>query len=108
MNKKIFIWLAIVLFFIVLGVFGVNSLVLDNSYDLVQGKNIVTFNEINPFYVEDLIKLNPEIEVVSYNGDERTIGYVNIYGGLGTNFVIRDATYEIIVKGNTTLFLPNN
>ena len=104
-NKKI------ILLICVLGVFllvGVKSLDLNGSYELAAGKNVVNLSGINPFYVADLVKLNPEIEVVSFVGGENVVGYVNVFGGIGDNFPVRDGTYEIIVSEDITLDLPND
>jgi len=77
------------------------------SIDLSKGKNLIMLNITEPFYVETLIKLNPSIEVVSYIENNESIGYVNVYGGIGKNFIMREGTeYEIIVSDNAGLVLP--
>lgn len=102
--------LLILLLFVFGGLFflGVNSFEIDHSYELVQGKNTVSFYGINPFYVEDLIKLNPDIEVVSYGNYDVSVGYINVFGGVGRNFVVSEGSYEIIVSRDISLILPNN
>jgi len=75
--------------------------------NLSKGKNFVVFNFTEPFYAETLIKLNPSIEAISYTENNKTIGYVNVFGGVGKNFIIqKNKKYEIIVKENSTLILP--
>ena len=70
-------------------------------------KNYVELNVSNGFYAETLIKLNPDIEAISYKEDNETIGYANVFGGVGKNFVVESRTYEIIVKENINLILPD-
>lgn len=77
-----------------------------DAVELVKGKNHVELNISQPFYVETLMKLNPSIEVASYQAGEETIGYVNVFKGVGKNFIVDTGEYEIIVKENTTLVLP--
>jgi len=79
-----------------------------SSIDLAKGKNIIKLNVTEPFYVETLVKLNPNIEVVSYKDNNKSLGYVNVYGGIGKNFIMREGIeYEIIVSDDTNLVLPN-
>lgn len=90
-------------------IFLVNSDEAKGGYELDKGKNLVNFSGIVPFYVHDLVELNPEIEVVSFEDSEgRSIGFVNVYGGVGSRFAVRDGIYEISVSEDTTLILPNN
>lgn len=77
------------------------------SFELEKGKNKVHINSSEPIYVETLIKLNPEIEAISYSENNRSRGYVNVFGGLGENFIVEDREYEIIVSKNTNLVLPD-
>ena len=76
------------------------------SIELSKGKNYVRLNVSELFYVETLVKLNPLIEAVSYKEENETIGYVNIFKGVGKNFVIQDREYEIVAKESTNLILP--
>ncbi len=105
MIKKRVVFLVIVFVFCI---FMGRSISLDDSYELVKGKNFVNFENVNPFYVSDLVKLNPGIEVVSYSLDNFTFGYVNLFEGLGKNFVVKEGVYEIVVREDTTLVVPNN
>jgi len=94
---------------LVLSIFFVKSIDNDSENLLVKGKNYISFSGIDPLYVSDLIKLNPGIEVVSYGEGEDTFGYVNVFGGIGKNFIIRDLQeYEIISKEDTALIFPND
>ncbi|HIG94032.1 MAG: hypothetical protein QT05_C0007G0013 [archaeon GW2011_AR13] len=87
--------------------FAVISSIDYYSIDLVKGKNNVTFNITDSFYVETLVKLNPEIEAVSFQEGDEIVGYVNFLEGIGENFVIfPNKTYEVIVKENVSLSLP--
>jgi len=78
-----------------------------NSLNLFDGKNFIELNFTEPFYAESFVKLNPSIEVISYTENNETIGYINIFGGIGDNFIIqKNKKYEVIVKGNSNLVLP--
>jgi len=104
MNKKIYFMIVLI---ILLSIFGVKSLDVSDSYELKKGKNSVTFSAITPFYVKDLVKLNPEIEAVSYSPQEgESVGFVNVYEGVGRNFVVMDGVYEIVVNEDAFLSLP--
>jgi len=73
---------------------------------LEKGKNYVTIN--NTIYVQELIRINPEIESISYIDSflNQSIGYVNVFGGVGKNFVIvPEQVYEISVKKNMSLII---
>jgi hypothetical protein len=79
-----------------------------NSTNLMMGKNHVRFNMIEPFYVKDLVKWNPSITVVSYTEENKTIGYVNLFNGLGENFIIENnKDYEVILNKDINLVLPS-
>ena len=78
------------------------------SKNLIIGKNHVRFNLIEPFYVRDLIRWNPEISVVSYVNKNKTIGYVNLFNGIGENFIIENGKdYELILNKNIELAMPS-
>jgi len=81
--------------------------VLNASVDaLVDGKNTVVFDEY--ITVEELIGKNNFIESVSYYDplEEKTIGYVNFFGGLGKNFLIIPGNeYEIFSSSKEKLKL---
>ena len=64
---------------------------------IYEGKNTINLSfEFAPFYVEDLIKFYPEISTITYNENEKEIGYVNVFGGIGENFVVYpNKIYEI-------------
>ena len=100
--KRIF-FIFLIGVFSFLGVFSSGAIVLN----LFDGKNIVEFNSAGPFYVKTFVELNPSIEVISYIGDNETIGYINIFGGIGDNFIIQEnRKYEIVVRENLTVVLP--
>ncbi|MGD9276123.1 MAG: hypothetical protein PVJ67_03035 [Candidatus Pacearchaeota archaeon] len=74
---------------------------------LEKGKNIFLLNSSQNFYVADLVKLNPEIEAVSFYENNESKGYVNFLGGVGENFAIKDGVnYEIFMRENATIILP--
>ena len=72
---------AVFVFFVLLFVLGSIVIIISNegdSINLEQGKNKIILNVSEPFYVKSLIKLNPDIEVVSYEENGESKGYVNI------------------------------
>ena len=97
----------LLVFIIVLFVFGIlTGLNEESLISLKKGKNVVELNVTDFFYVKTLIKLNPDIEVVSYVEDGKSIGYVNLFSGIGDNFIVYEGEYEIIVSEDTGLILP--
>ena len=97
--------------FFIISLFWIISIISSysiSSINLIEGKNVIIFNNSKELFVKTLIELNPKIDVVSYRYDNRTIGYINIFNGVGDNFVIQpDMQYEIISKENITLILPD-
>jgi len=76
--------------------------------NLVTGKNYVTIN--NTMSVRELVKINPEVESISYMDSflNQSIGYVNAFGGVGKNFlVVPNQVYEISVKKNMSLIIED-
>ncbi len=75
--------------------------------ELQEGKNTLIIDfEFSPVYVSDLIKAYPNIDVISINESGDLQGYVNVFGGIGTDFVFQtNKTYEIITKQNMTIQL---
>ncbi len=105
-SKKILLFSFAFLFFLV-SIFLTSSTSNNNGIQLVGGRNVVSLNVSSPFSVEALVKLNPKIEVVSYQNDSETVGYANVFGGIGKNFDIQEGiNYEVYSSGNTTLILP--
>ena len=76
------------------------------SADLKKGRNTLIINLTSPIYAETLVKLNPEIQTISYRENNQTTGYVNFYGGIGENFIIESREYEIVVSKDINLILP--
>jgi hypothetical protein len=103
MNKYFLILIFIILF--------ASGIIIAEDFKegvkLTEGKNVVNIStNFNPLYVEDLIKIYPEIETVTYNNSEQELGYVNVFGGIGDNFVIYpNQIYEITTKQEVTLNL---
>lgn len=102
MNLKtvlIFLFLAGIFILVVYGGSAQSSQNLDSGIFLVEGKNSVEFD--NALLVKELVVLNPGIEYVSYFDDflNKQIAYVNVFGGVGDNFLIEPGkVYEISVK----------
>ena len=72
----------------------------DSKIQLLEGENQVLIPEdVSPFYVKDLTMAYPEILTVTYFQFEEEKGYVNIFGGIGDNFIIyANTTYNITVS----------
>jgi len=104
-NKTAFIVLAF------LFAFSLSFIVISSqdafSVSLAEGKNKVRINLSEPIYAETLIKLNPDIEAISYMEGNRTIGYVNVFDGVGKNFIVADREYEIVASKSINLVLPS-
>ena len=75
--------------------------------DLAEGKNIVRINLSEQVYAETLIRLNPDVEAISYTEGNKTVGYVNVFDGVGKNFILEDREYEIIAGKSINLILPS-
>lgn len=103
MKKKHFITITIALILFSLILISSQDIY---SADLKKGKNTLYINISQPIYAKTLIKLNPCIEVISFKENNQTIGYINIYNGLGENFVVEQREYEVIVSKDTNLILP--
>ncbi len=97
----VFIILVLGFYVIVISSQGVTSV------SLTKGKNYVNLNLSEPIYVKTLIKLNPDIEAISYEENNQTIGYVNVFGGIGEDFIVENRDYEIIAGKNLTLIIPS-
>jgi hypothetical protein len=88
----------------VAGIWLVSEAYAENPVYLDKGKNEISV----PFEMlaSDLILLNPEIETISYFDENlgRRIGYINAFGGLGSNFyLVPGKSYEISVRKETNL-----
>lgn len=102
-------WVLFLGVFLVLAVsvVFVSSLSNSSGISLNGGKNLVVFNVTTSFNASTLVKLNPEVEVVSYKEGNVTFGYVNFMNGLGDDFeVMNGIPYEIFSSENSTLILP--
>ncbi len=104
MKKLHFISILIVTF-----LFSIILISSQNTFsaDLQEGKNKIYINISEPIYVETLVKLNPEIQVISFIENNQTVGYVNVFGGVGENFVVESRDYEIIASKKINLVLPD-
>jgi hypothetical protein len=107
MKNKIILFAVICL--LVLITFMVISSEEVNTLKLIKGKNFIQFNITQPFYVKTFIELNPQIEVISFKKDNKTFGYVNVFSGIGDNFIVqKNIEYEIIAKENVSIIFPNS
>jgi hypothetical protein len=103
-NKK-----SLLIFFIIISIFSIIRVYSSDSYsiELKEGKNYINLSLNEQLYVSQLVKSNPSISVVSYIRDNKTIGYVNLYNGIGEDFLIENGVeYEIISNKNIPLVFP--
>ncbi len=78
----------------------------NDEIKLQKGRNYITLKE--GMYAEELVRLNKDIEYINYFDEflNESIGYVNIFGGIGKNFFMEpDKTYEIGASNETTLIV---
>ncbi|HGJ65588.1 TPA: hypothetical protein ENS27_09385 [bacterium] len=76
-------------------------------YPMEQGKNFVIVN--TSVSAKTLVKLNPDIETISYLDEEtnESVGFVNAFGGIGKNFLLnKDAVYEISARRAFNMTVP--
>lgn len=107
-SKRMIAFLVAVFLVFLFSVLFVNSVQPSSGIDLSEGWNNLTLNFSSSFNASSLMKLNPEIEVVFYNGENGTIGYANIFGGIGKDFNIeKGVRYGVYSSKNATLILPN-
>ena len=66
----------------------------------LEGENILkTPEDFSPIYAKDFVKLNPEIVTITFEENNNTLAYVNVFGGVGQNFVLmQNKTYDIVCK----------
>ena len=78
--------------------------------NLTHGKNIVVFeNYTLGIYASHIIELNRDIQLISYFDESlgRDVGYVNVFGGIGNNFLILpNVNYGVFTEKNITLYVP--
>jgi hypothetical protein len=103
---KRYFWISIIVLVIFSTAIALAEL-SDERIELKIGENLVNFSfEFSPFYSHDLVKAYPDISVISHNKDGVVEGYVNVFGGIGKNFLIEaNKDYEIITKKEVTIIL---
>jgi hypothetical protein len=105
MNKNL---LILTLVLVILGISGVIiAEEFKEGIKLSEGKNLINLSsEFSPLYAEDLVKIYPDITTITYKVGDEEIGYVNVLGGVGENFVVYShQIYEITVKREVILNL---
>jgi len=73
-----------------------------------RGKNLVNFSFEPGMDAKTFMALVPEADVISYYDPirEKSVGYVRVFGGIGTNFYLHAGiTYEVYVRKTTNLTL---
>jgi len=87
MNKFLLILTLTILLFGISGVIIAEE--FKDSIKIYQGENTINLSfDFNPLYVKDLMIIYPEIATVTYNESNQEWGYVNVFGGIGENFII--------------------
>lgn len=105
-KKRVFFAIGIFFLFSILAfniIMAINAL---GKNSLEKGKNQITINRT--MYAKELLILNPEIESISYfdNFLNKSVGYVNVFGGIGSNFLIKPGkVYEISASKNISLII---
>ena len=102
MRKVFFI---LVILFSVSIVFGLDG---KENYgiEIVEGRNNFSGHEFEPFYAKDFVLNNPEIVSISYSVSGNSYGFLDVFGGIGTNFVVvPEIEYEVVARENVTLYL---
>jgi hypothetical protein len=79
----------------------------DERIELKIGENSINISfGFSPFYAKDLVNSYPDISVISHNENGVVEGYVNVFGGIGKNFLIeQNKDYEIIAKKEVIIVL---
>jgi hypothetical protein len=109
MNNKTILCIFFIFIFIIAESSSFYSAGNFSSIFLFTGKNNITLNISNQLFVKELVRLNPTISVVAYEENNNSIGYVNAFGGIGENFVIKNnLTYEITSNSDIVLIVPEN
>lgn len=88
-------------------IFGVVAENIPSNKEAEKGKNLVEFGE--EIYAKQLVILNPHIEYIAcydeYLGKQ--LAFVNVFGGIGQNFlIVPEEECEISFKYDTNLLLP--
>ncbi len=74
------------------------------NIEIKKGKNNLTISSVTYIDARSLVEIYPEIEVISYEFEGNSIGYVNVFNGIGKNFILEyNKTYEIISSKNITI-----
>jgi hypothetical protein len=98
-NKTIFLMLMIC----------TATIIADNplAITLKEGKNNFTIlQEFPARYASDIIEENSNIQSITMYQYEQTFAYINIMGGIGTNFPIENnINYEIYTNASTIIYL---
>lgn len=105
MNKIIFSLAGVLLILSISGIIIAEE--FKEGVNLIEGKNLINLSQdFDPIYVEDFVKIYPEITTITYNNGTHELGYVNVFGGIGENFIVYpNKIYEITTKGETSLNL---
>jgi hypothetical protein len=104
MFYKKFIFLLILMFAVLLlKVFSEEA----TSMEVPTGTGLILLNSTCSFYSDQFIRLNPCVQAISYSENGESIGYVNVFGGIGKNFIVMEGkSYNVSVGENCSFMLP--
>ena len=92
-------------------VFLSSTLIADSivTMNVKKGENnIMVENYFHSLPVSSLISTNPQVQSVTLLEEGQTLGYVNVFGGIGTDFLIEPGkTYEVHSSEDLVIFLNN-
>jgi len=107
MNKLFLVTIILIFSLGIIGILFAEDFNLNDGIRLNKGENIInTSAEFNPIYASELVRIFPEIATIIYNDSGEEIGYVNVFGGIGDNFIVLpNKTYEITTTKEVILNL---
>jgi len=75
--------------------------------ELQEGENKIFVEDFfYPKYVSDFVSENPSIQSVTLIENGRSYGYVNVFGGVGRNFIIEQGKeYEVFISDQVNVTL---
>ena len=97
-----------VFFIFILGIiiFDFSTAEYGKEIKLTKGKNYLFVNQT--LYANEFVLMSKDIEYVAYFDEflNRSVGFVNAFGGIGQNFLIEQGReYEVGVRQNINLML---
>ena len=95
--------------FAILLILSATTIIAENplSVSLNPGRNNLTIQENFPIiYANQLVEEHPQIQSITTYQYGQTFGYINVLGGVGTNFQIEpNKDYDIHTYSSITIYL---